>query len=144
MPAICPEVSCQHELFQDEVDRVCRLAKKGKVAETYQRRCTQRRIEDKKAKVPCPQRCGNLICSRLNDNEASCEACNFVFCVHCDARSHPEEPDCEAFLEKELAKGELAQREDVENMLKNVKMLRNEGNLRVCPKCHWTLKIKAF
>jgi len=131
MPAICPQESCKHELFQDEVDRVCRLAKKGEVAETYQRRCTQRRIEGKKAKVPCPQRCGNLICSRLNDKDASCEDCNFVFCVHCNSPSHPEEPDCVAFLEKELAKGE-----DVSNMLESLQMLRKEGNLRVCPKCH--------
>ena len=138
IPAICPEESCKHELFQDEVERVCCLALKSEVAKIYQQRCTQRRIEDKKAKVPCPRRCGNLVCSRLNDKDASCEACKIVFCMRCDSRSHPEEPDCIAFLEKELAKGG-----DVENMLESLQMLRKEGNLRVCPKCHSASKNKG-
>ena len=121
------------------------IAEQPDVARLYQKRCTQRRIEPKDDKVACPQRCGNLTCSRLGDGTASCETCSFRFCVQCESRNHPEQPDCILFLEKQLEEGqrEERQQQDIQQRLQTMKKLREEGNVRLCPRCKFPYQ-KAF
>ena len=78
-------------------------------------------------------RCGNLSCHRIDDHTASCEDCQFLFCTNCSSPAHPEEPDCIKYLEKELKSAHVNQSRA--ETLKTLKKLREEGNVRVCPKC---------
>ncbi|CAJ1328731.1 unnamed protein product [Effrenium voratum] len=137
LPAFCPAEGCSHELLQDEVDSFCAMAGQQEVARLYQKRCTQRRIEPRDSKVACPQGCGNLACSRLDDRSASCEKCKILFCTQCDSRSHPEQPDCVLFLEQQLKEAKESERRDMEQRLQTMKKLHQEGNVRVCPKCNY-------
>ena len=103
LAAYCPGQKCGHELLQAEVDAACSLAGKQAIARLYQERTTLRRTEPKKAKVACANRCGNLTCSKIDDERhASFEACEFVSCVKCNSCAHPDEPDCITYLEKAL------------------------------------------
>ena len=133
LPALCPG-GCKQELFQEEIDRACELAGQPEVGSLYQRRATQRRIQPIGDTVECVNRCGNLACHKNDDEQtASCEDCQFVFCVNCSSPAHPEEPDCIKYLEKEIKAHRANQ--NGQDVLKTLKKLREEGNVRVCPRC---------
>ena len=105
------------------------------VGSLYQSRATQRRIQPIEAMVACANGCGNLACHRIDEKTASCEDCQFKFCVNCSSRAHPEEPDCMKYLEKELKEHSDKANRSMRDTLETLKTLREEGNVRACPKC---------
>ena len=114
--------------------KACDVVPQPEVGSLYQRRATQRRIQPIGDTVECVNRCGNLACHKNDDEQtASCEDCQFVFCVNCSSPAHPEEPDCIKYLEKEIKAHRANQ--NGQDVLKTLKTLREEGNVRVCPRC---------